>query len=335
MMRLSRSAISRPTTSLLGFGKGFTLVELMVAMVISLFLIGGMIQVYMSNKVSYRFGEALSRVQENGRFAMEYLSTDIRMADFWGCAELADVQNNLDDTAAGYVDFGAGGVQGTEGASGAPDSLTIGGAFDRGLTVQEPYMPNVSAAIFVSSPSGLAVDDVVMVSDCLGGDIFQITNKQQGTGGNSGKETLVHNAGAGSIGNASKDLSKTYKGDATVYQVSSTTFFIQNNPINEPALYMTANGITQELVEGVEDMQILYGEDTDADGIPNRYVAANAIADTEQVLAIRVSLLIRSFEDNVVDAPQSYTYDGNNVTAGDRRLRQVFTSTISLRNRIN
>ena len=65
---------------------GFTLVELMVAMLISLLLMGGVIQVFSSSSKSYRNHEGLSRIQENGRFAMEFLSRDIRMADFWGCA---------------------------------------------------------------------------------------------------------------------------------------------------------------------------------------------------------------------------------------------------------
>lgn len=316
------------------YQRGFSLVELMVAIVISLFLIGGMIQVYLSNKTTYRFGDALSRLQENGRFALEYLSTEIRMADFWGCANLANVQNNLASTPAGH-NFTVGGILGVDNPTGTPDSITINGAYDRGINVQTPYMTTVSAALHVSQQSGLAIDDVVLVSDCLNGDVFQITNIQQGTGGNSGKESLAHNSGTGSIGNVSQDLSKTYKGDATIYQLSSKTFFVQNNPVGVPALYVNDTGNVLELVDGVEDMQILYGEDTNVpgDGVPNRYVTASAVGDMEAVTAIRIALLLRSGEDNVVDTVQTYTYDGATVTPADRRLRQVYTTTINIRNR--
>lgn len=314
--------------------KGFSIVELLVAMVITLILLGGLFQVYLSNKVTYKFGEALSRVQENGRFAMDYLGTEIRMADYWGCAGAADVQNNLDNTDPNFIDFGAGGLLGNDGGGlNGSDSITIGGVSGSQITVQQPYMPTVAAALMITQDSGLQIDDVVLVSDCVNGDIFQVTNMQQGSGGNSDKETLVHNQGTGSIGNISNNLSKRYEGDASVSEATSKTFFLQNNPIGEPALYVTVNGATSELVEGVENMQILYGEDTGGDLIPDRYRPANTVTDMGAVIAVRISLLIRSFQDNVVDDPQTYTYNGAAVTAGDRRLRQVFTSTITLRNR--
>lgn len=317
--------------------KGFSLVELMVAVVISLFLIAGVVQVYISNKSTYRFGEAMSRLQENGRFALEYMATEIRMADFWGCANMATVQNNLVTTAPGYIDYTAGGIIGVDNPTGTPDEITINGAIDRGLTVQPPYMPNVSAAIFVLEPSGLAIDDVILVSDCLNGDIFQITNLQQGTGANSGKESAVHNSGTGTIGNLSNNLSKTYKGDASIYVMNSKRFTVENNGQNVPALFVRENGgPRQELVDHVQDMQILYGEDTNVpgDGVPNRYVTRGAVGDMEAVTAIRIMLLLRSGEDNVLDAPQTYSFNGGApVTAADRRLRQVYTATINIRNR--
>lgn len=314
--------------------QGFSLVEVMTAMLISLFLVGGMVQVYISNKTTYRFGEALSRVQESGRFGLDYLATEIRMADFWGCTNLNTVSNDLDPAAPGVPDFLAGGLDGTEGGAGVPDSITIQGAFDRGINVQEPYMNTVSAALHVSDDSGIQNDDILLVSDCMAGDIFQVTNIQQGTGGNSGKESLNHNTGAGSL-NVSGDLSKTYQGDAAVFGLMSQTFFIQNNPVGEPALFVTANGVTEELVAGVEDMQVLYGEDTDNNGVPNRFVDADNVGDMDEVTAVRISLVVRSFEDNVVDQPQVYILEGAPVAAGDRRMRQVFTTTISLRNRLN
>ncbi|GAB4361723.1 MAG: PilW family protein [Gammaproteobacteria bacterium] len=317
--------------------RGFSLVELMVAIVISLFLVAGVVQVYISNKSTYRFGEALSRLQENGRFALDYMATEIRQADFWGCADLTAVQNNL-NPSAGWTSFlTAGGVAGTDNPTGTPDVLTIRGALDRGLRLRK-VMPDTAAAAFVPLLSGLSQGDIVLLSDCLDGDIFQITNISPGTGGDSDKAALVHNAGSVvSPGNSTHTLSKAYGLDAGVYLMSARTFSVANNPAGEPALFVTGNGgAPQELVDGVEDMQILYGEDTDVpgDGVPNRYVPAGAVADMNAVTAIRVSLLLRSPEDNVLETPQTYTYNGGApVTAGDRRLRQVYTATINIRNR--
>ena len=50
---------------------GLSLVEVLVALVISLFLLTGLGQAYLSNRVSYTFSEAISRIQENGRFALD------------------------------------------------------------------------------------------------------------------------------------------------------------------------------------------------------------------------------------------------------------------------
>ncbi len=56
---------------------GISMVEILIALVISLFLLGGIIQVYVGNKATYGFTNAISRIQENGRFAMDIMSQDL------------------------------------------------------------------------------------------------------------------------------------------------------------------------------------------------------------------------------------------------------------------
>lgn len=65
------------------YQRGLTLVEILVAMVISAFLIAGVIQIFISSKQTYRSYDALSRIQENGRFALETMSRDIRAAGYY------------------------------------------------------------------------------------------------------------------------------------------------------------------------------------------------------------------------------------------------------------
>ena len=89
----------------------------------------------------------------------------------------------------------------------------------------------------------------------------------------------------------------------------------------------------QELVDNVENLQILYGVDTDGDGIANRYVRAHeTAAGMTDVVSIRASLLLRT-ENNIASAAQTYAYNGANVTATDLRVRRVFTNTVKVRNR--
>jgi type IV pilus assembly protein PilW len=92
--------------------------------------------------------------------------------------------------------------------------------------------------------------------------------------------------------------------------------------------------VVEELVEGIEDMQVLYGEDTNGDGTANYYVPFDEIADADDVISIRVSLLVRSIEDNIVQGTQTLIYNGSNTPFSDGHLRKVFTSTIALRNRL-
>jgi type IV pilus assembly protein PilW len=65
--------------------RGLSLIEILVSLMISLFLIAGVIQLFISSKQTYRSYDALSRLQENGRFALEAMSRDVRMAGFTGC----------------------------------------------------------------------------------------------------------------------------------------------------------------------------------------------------------------------------------------------------------
>nr|MBS0019733.1 PilW family protein [Gammaproteobacteria bacterium] len=320
---------------------GVSIVEIMVALTVSLVLLGGVLQVYLGTTQANRVHEGISRIQENGRFAMAFLSRDIRMADFWGCANFADVTNNLDPAGgAGYIDFGAGGVVGTEGGSN-PDSLILRSAFDTALSLQPPYGPQASADVKVVAGNGLNQSDIVVVSDCEKADIFQITNSNPDGSGqlvhNTGNTTSpgnynATNPGCPGGGNA-QCLSKVYGQEASVYRLREIQYFIANNPGGEPALFRNDGSGSLELAEGIENLQILYGEDTDGDRTANRYIAANGVADMNAVVSVRVSLLVRSREDNLTTNPQAVSYMDANVVANERRLRQVFTSTITIRNR--
>lgn len=62
--------------------RGFSLVELMVALVVSLLLLAGVIQVYLSSKQAYRVQDNIARIQENGRLAIAFVSRYLRLAGY-------------------------------------------------------------------------------------------------------------------------------------------------------------------------------------------------------------------------------------------------------------
>ncbi|MBT8446079.1 MAG: PilW family protein, partial [Gammaproteobacteria bacterium] len=68
-----------------------TIIELMVSVVLGLILMLAALQVFDANKTTYRTVEALARVQENGRFAIQSIARDMRMAGYLGCASFRQV----------------------------------------------------------------------------------------------------------------------------------------------------------------------------------------------------------------------------------------------------
>lgn len=86
------------------------------------------------------------------------------------------------------------------------------------------------------------------------------------------------------------------------------------------------------VVDNIERMQITYGL-RDATGAITSYIAAPTAAQFAQVAAVRVSLLVRGPSRGITaNNSQTYTYNGETVTSTDGFLRQVYTSTFTVRN---
>ncbi|OMH28481.1 hypothetical protein BGP75_21115 [Motiliproteus sp. MSK22-1] len=319
---------------------GFSMVELMVALALGLLLTAAVLQTFVSLKQTYEFQEEFSRIQENGRFGIEFLTRDIRGADFWGCNSDGigtSIRDHLNPSSDAAYSFGVG-VDGTDGSSGvntasdSPDTLVLRGASGFGANVV--VVPaTTAAALQISNNSGLVEDEIVLLSDCSHGEIFQVTNNPS-AGGTANFDLVTHNTGNTSVGpgNATQTLQKIYATDAQIYRASSVTYSIADGASGEPALFRNGD----ELVEGVENFQVMYGEDTDSDGAPNYYVPAGAAGlNMDQVVSIHISLLIRSLRDNLTEAAQSIQYNGATLSPGDRRVRKVFSSRVAVRNRLD
>jgi type IV pilus assembly protein PilW len=322
--------------------RGVTLVELMVALALGLLITVAMLKVYVDASRMYRFNEGLARVQENGRFALEFIRRDARVAGFWGCYSEAPLTNQISTTSNAWINVDAGHITGTndDGLNSA-DSITFRSATGSG-TLVNTTMTAASDSVSVNSVATITSGMAVLISDCDNGDIFQVTD----TSGAS----LAHAAGANT--NTSANLSKAYASGSLVYQAQQTTFCIApgadpSQPslrrLTNPTSSQTCASNGDELIEGVENMQILYGEDTDADsegangdGTANRYVPiGTASLDIDRVVSVRLSLLARSLNNNLTTEPSPYTFNGTAVTPGatDKYLRKVFTTTITLRNK--
>lgn len=348
---------------------GLSLVELMVAITIGLIILAALARLYATSRSTYTLEEGLARVQENARFAMEFLTQDIRMAGYSGCLgqgapvsvrlnNSTDPLSDLSKPVSGHVYTGTGGSNLTDWSPALPgtvngviyfsnnevmpytDVIVVRRGDETGFQVQPPAMTSTAAALQIPTSSGLEVGDILMVSDCKGGDVFQITGPTNiDTSG-----TLNHSGGAGvTPGNIDQTLSRTYGTDSTIMKLVTRIYYIGKRGGNvtstaPAALFrkeLDKNAFTaQELVEGIERLRLSYGEDAESDKVPNYYSGAGGVVSWTKVVTVRVGLLARTIE-NVEAVPDTRTYDlaGNSVGPfNDKARRRAFNSTIQLRN---
>jgi len=232
----------------------------------------------------------------------------------------------------------------------ASDAISVKYLAPLGISLSDE-MPNVSAELKVTTVGDLAIGELIALSDCDSADIMQLTNVQTlaGTG------HLQHNAGGAlTPGNATQTLSKVYSTDAEVLRLTTLRYFVgTSDTTGEPALFRytsdrqdfdndgdTTEFVAQEMIESVENMQILFGEDTaGADTIADTYVDAATVTNWDNVVSVRIALLMRTVEEDFSTELNTNTYDllGTNFdpTPDDHRRRRVFTNTIQVRNRSN
>lgn len=344
-MTSGHSASSRPQ-------QGFTIVELMVALALGLIIATALVYVFIANNLSYRVQTGLARAQEGGRFAVDFLARDIRMAGFNGsCLSRGDLLKLKNTLNAGYASNFGTYVQGYDASAGswspaldaaisahAPttgsDILTLRLAGD-GAPLTTPYMPTTAADLHVPAGNPFRQYDIAVICDGVNGAIFQITNANPATSG-----SLVHNTGTGSPGNATKDLDHKYAANAEVFRLSTRSYYVAPNTRGSTSLWMlttpcpVGESCPVELVEGVERLQLEYGLDTvgDQQHSANRFATAGSVGNWGQVVSVRIGVLVRSADDGLRTTAAALSFNGT-TTASDRRLRKTYTSVVHLRNR--
>ena len=321
--------------------QGLSLVELLIAMTLSLLLMGGVLQIFLASKQTYSANTALSRVQESGRFAMEFLTSDIRNAGYKGEC-ITPLNNLLNESSASYSDDLFDLSQALSGRANASPSWVDNRA--AGDVIHVKYAaslagvtasgntPATANTISLTAASGVAQGTIIIVSDPLGCDLFQ--NRS-----NANAQNLTRGA-VGSPGNknpASNPFSHAYDGAMDILKLQSATYYIGNDVNNRPALrrisFTTGVEDDEVLIEGVENMQILYGI-AGANKQVSNYVSAASVADWDDVVSVRVYLLVVGAETNVTPENQVIDFNGAAVTIENRRLAQVFSGTIGIRNRL-
>jgi type IV pilus assembly protein PilW len=226
------------------------------------------------------------------------------------------------------------------------DILTVRnmGQDDYRLTQNMPISTEDIVVAAVAGEHPFVLDHLAIISDCEKATIFRITSIDEDTPVGD-KLTIGHDiADVDATRNTITKLAlvNTFEDDAAVSDIESFTFFVApgtglNESGNAPLSLWRKSGITApvELIEGVEDMQVLYGVDTDEDKTPNTYTQANQVADWGDVTTIRITLVVNSVDDvGGTSTPThgcglQYCIPGQ---ATDGLFRRSFTQTFQLRN---
>jgi type IV pilus assembly protein PilW len=383
---------------------GVSLIELMVALAIGSLLVLGLVEVFAASRTAYQLSEGMARVQENARFAVDYLQRDLRMAGHMGCV---NDQARFQTVPAGYrtllgtppldsplrfdMPIQAYNANGT--APGATVNLAAppagwSPALPAHITALGPLPGSDIVALRYFSQDGVPVTNIAPgatatisfdparadvlrrggvtnpglfgIADCINATVFQARG---GTDLNAG--TIV--AGLGGLNADSFLLERYLQGQAMVYRAESVVYYVATGAGGEPALHRArftttpgaaglAPAAVEELVEGVESLQMLYGQDrqTNATLPPSGYIdhfgiatiggggltAVGGVDETwRRVGMVKIGLLLTSPNPAAAGGPiaanplrtlgVSYT-----VPVGDPSYRAVYESSVAVRNRL-
>lgn len=319
--------------------QGLSLVELLVAMLLGVILSGGMVIAYLGAKQNSFYESQTARMQENGRYAMRLLSRELFMAGFFaGAPTMEEISPTSIGTDCSDRDW------------------VLDGSHPLDLVNDFPGQ-SIPVSLSLIPFTCLDIGDIAVGTDLLAikrtageASLRQGRPAQGLTGSTVQSWYLRQTSGEPQAWEkiAANDLLDPDKADhsGSYWKAISRIYFIRRysdseDPRDEiPTLCMetlAGDGMTSRcLVEGVENMQLEFGIDTDADGVPNQYKSAPTAEEMQHVVGAKIYLLLRSINRiSGFKNGKTYTLGQKVLTAKhDAYLRRVFSSTVLLRNRI-
>jgi len=286
---------------------GFTLIELMIAMVLGIILLGGVIGIFLANQETSRINSQLSQLQTSARVSFQLLSRDLRSASFSGCGNNPNVVNvttAFNAAAAPWATWN-GGVLGYDTAlpqiAGmtpftGTDAIRLMYGTGDGVTVSGHDVASSTFTVNLSpAANGFVVGELALVCDASAkAALFEITNIA-----NAVPFQVRHLQGAAS--NASGFLGlplgspTTFGLGAMVMPLESVAWFVAENQNNGKSLYrsIVVNGAEQadEIIDGVDNLQFEY-EVLQGTAPPGVWMSANNVPATSWGLVISVRVVL-------------------------------------------
>jgi len=305
-----------------GRAAGVTLVELLVAMTIGLVLIIGATQVYVDSHTAYAVNDTTARLQENARYALSVLEPDVRMSGNWGLTNFSD---------------GIGGKAlptDAQLALGAPAASTCGVNFPLLLGLPVQGTNDSYAATCAANSAAMPNADTITVRRASAITVPPATA--------SGPLRICSTRTSGVL---VTDISGAFCQDVNaqinnlivnLYYVDQSSSQAGVPSLRRKALNAGPAFQDDEIVPGVEDLQVQYGVDLTAGigatgGAATEYLNAGAtltnlltsVTTPAQIVAVRIWLLVRS------DAPESGFTDDRIYEYGDRLVQNGTTGDLT------
>jgi type IV pilus assembly protein PilW len=312
--------------------RGFSLVELMVALLLGLLLMSGIIAVYLESKRGWAQDEAIARVQENGRYALRLLSREIAMAGFFGGVTELDAVSSpaVSDCQTWLLD---------------PDEVIE--VYNKADTNAPAAFNSCFAATDVKADTDILAtrraSDQPLIDDgewepgfaALTATQYYLNTISDGLGTAAIELGSALNTGALTAPGSTADV-WAYQG--RIYYIGT------ENGVPSLCVRSAQNTAQTCLVNGIESLQVELGLDTDGDGIPDEFVSDHVRpgeVDADTVLAMRVHLLVRSIEPVRSSPTDSRTWTlgdqlpfTTNDSAADQFYRRLFTTTVPRNNQV-
>jgi len=342
--------------------RGFSLIELLVSAIIVLFLVMGVAVVFQSNEHVARTSMAMADLQNATQAAGSLMGRTITTAGFMGCSG-SSMANSILNPTSGVLNAYTTAVYGNDGnaqggtlvisdpgqstASGGtwspalPDSLQ-GKVFPGSDVIvtsgeQPGTTPTIATDIVtgadtltVQNTGAFSVGEVAAVSDCAKATVFEVT----GVGGN----TLSHDAGGSTPGNAVTSFSPAYPTGAQVAPLQQTAFYLAPGFDGQPMLVEAVNQggawVVSPLLPNVDAMRVLYG--INSGGSITAYVPASQVTNWGSIGSVRVGLLVAGPEGSATGNGAATTtwslLDESVQLPTDTRLRHAVIFTFNTRN---
>lgn len=325
--------------------RGFSLVELLVALGLSILVSGVVVSLYIEIGKNFKFDERYASMQENGRFALQLITVDLSMADFWGrVISTSTIATELTETASSCEE----GV----GLFNASTSILVNDYHPDTPTLQFTVCSAVADVRYGSA-------SMLVIKRVLGEPTAEVF-KDSGDSDNDGDSTeiisngvdaltagtvyLRANTTTGSLIDSASPSNGPDTGESDWEFRPSFYFvrdFLETADDGIPSLCRmqlegSSFGDPQCLAEGIEDIHIQFGIDSDDDGFANLYASAPTTAQLEGAVTARIFVLVRSREAEPFYTNDK-TYTLGDVTLGpfnDAFLRRAYTSTVVLRNTV-